>query len=217
MKHTPYLLLLSLLLAGCGLFQMPPRQEPAPEAEQIDAVARAVHSTVALLNDDFIFCSGIAVEGAFITAHHCISDAQPFRVRYMGKEYEGAVTATLEEYDLAAIDAVGARMRASVPLSDWAPQFGMFVIWLGYPAVDSHLHLFRGGVSAPVDKTDPYLFDIDGQFIYGNSGGPVLDERGRLLGIVSSTAFLPNAPYPQIMPIGHAVRPEYIKQLLDSL
>lgn len=217
MKHTIAALLI-VLSSGCGLFKFQPPTAPEPEGP--DPVALAVENTVAIGNEaEDIFCSGVAVEGTFLTAAHCVMedgkvDESPFRVRFRGKWYPGVVVTVWPEKDLAIIDAAGAKTRKTLEVSPWEPAYGMFVVYLGFPLGDPHLHLFDGRVSAPVDSHQGYLFDVDGQFIPGNSGGPVLDERGRLLGIVSSTTALPGFPIPQFLPIGHAVRPEFIREIL---
>lgn len=217
MKHT-FLALLLVALSGCGLFRLPPPATPEPEAPKVDPVARAVKNTIALAVKDGetydLFCSGVAVDGTFLTAEHCTKPGEEFFVLFRGRWYPGALVASDPEHDLAVIDAVGAKVKDSLEVSPWEPEYGMFIVFLGFPLGDPHLHFSAARVSAPVDSSDGYLFDVDGQFLPGNSGGPVLDERGRLIGIVSSTYALPGFPVPQFLPIGHAVRPEYIREIL---
>ena len=223
MMHHLFLVLtfsLSTLLQGCGIFAALKPQPPAePEAEQIDAVGRAVRSTVAILDGQDIYCSGVVTEGVIITAYHCVEGKTNISVRYGGKTYAAQVIGTFLEYDLAALDAVGARLKDEVPLSDWPLTYGAFVLYLGHPLGVDELLMFQGRVASPVSGRGDYLFSVDGQFIPGISGGPVLDERGRLMGIISGTMVLPQplSPVPQFLPVGQAVKLEHVRELIDAI
>jgi S1-C subfamily serine protease len=182
---------LALFLSGCSLFSSitaPPAviEQPA----KVDAVARAVNNTVALqTKDGQIFCSGVAAEGIIITADHCVDDGVPFDVLYKGQTFDGFVVMQDGNLDLAFVDAVGARLKDTVPLAEKAPALGSKVIWLGYP-LGEHLIMGTGIVGNPSvvlpGLPGDYLA-VYGQFIPGNSGGPVFNSKGALIGIVSRT------------------------------
>jgi hypothetical protein len=61
---------------------------------------------------------------------------------------------------------------------------GMSVGWLGYPSVACDSPCFFAGRIAGY-LPSPLLYLIDGTSIPGQSGGPVFDVHGRILGIVS--------------------------------
>jgi S1-C subfamily serine protease len=206
----------TLLLGGCGLFANLNQQAPPPVAEPPRVTVNDVlRNTVALVGADGIFCSGVAVQGIILTAYHCVDSGKAFEIFFDGKPYKGVPVLGWETYDLAIVDAVGAQMKDTLEVSPWEPEYGMKIVWTGFPLGDPTKRVFHGIVAAPQNVEVPAYFDIDGQVIPGNSGGPVVDEKGRLIGIVSATSlFLFGVP--QIVDIGHAVRPEYIRKILNN-
>jgi len=224
MKQTTIALLL-VALSGCGLFKVSTPTTPPEDdgAAKVQDVLDATVSLAAKINGELVhYCSGVVVDGAIVTADHCVApfftdkfkDIQLF-ILYQSKYFNGVIVTRWESKDLAIVDAVGARLRGGVEISPWEPTYGMRVIWTGFPNGFSRVHLFAGFVSSPSSEYSDYTFDVDGQFIGGNSGGPILDEKGRLIGIVVSTAVGQGAIVPEIMPVGQAVLPEYIRTLLN--
>lgn len=66
---------------------------------------------------------------------------------------------------------------------------GVSIGWLGFPNVEPNVTcFFRGYVSAYINTGDYYL--VDGVAINGVSGGPVFDQYGEVIGILS--AYKPN-------------------------
>jgi S1-C subfamily serine protease len=196
--------ILAATLSGCGFmsaFQQkaPTTTEPTPK---VDVVARAVANTVALATPDGDrFCSGVATEGAILTAHHCVSDGDDFKILFQGGLYDGVVIRSDVVSDLAIVAAIGARLKDTVPLATKAPVLGAKVVWMGYP-VGLNFILGTGVVGNPAVLIGGVEFlAVYGQFIPGNSGGPVFNSKGELVGIVSMTMFY-NGNY---LPVGYAI------------
>ena len=207
-------ILLSVLLSGCGLFKNLPSPQPQKvEEPKVDLIALAVDNTLGIIYNGVIECTGTAVEGTFLTALHCIQDEGEFQISYRGKTYKGILVSIFEEADLAVVDAIGAPTKNTLEMSPWEPIRGMKVVWLGYP-LDYNLQLFAGHVSS-VEGPKSTQFDIAGPVIPGTSGGPVLDEKGRLIGIISAFMAINGIPHPQVLPVGHIILPQYIRTMLE--
>lgn len=225
--NKPLFLTLIILLSGCGLFRFPAPSTPEPEEAKIDVVERAVRNTAALVDRYGRFCSAVLAEGIFFTAYHCIVDPvlgddgapvadmpiEEFHIEYGGNYYPGTVVQTWEEQDLALLTAAGLRVRDTVPLAEEDVSLGHTVVWTGYP-LGLDFELAKGIVS---NDESPDRFYIQGQLLPGNSGGPVFNEFGDLVGIVSATLILPGAPFPQFLPYGIAVRLDHLKTILRSV
>jgi S1-C subfamily serine protease len=198
--------LISVVLSGCGLLSSltAPPAPATPSAPKVDVVARAVNNTVAL--QDLAgnrFCTGVAAEGTIITAWHCVDDGEAFEVLYKGQAFPGVITLKVTDRDLAFVDAVGARLKATVPLADKAPVLGAKVIWTGYP-LGAHFIMGTGIVGNPSIEITGLRGDylaVYGQFIPGNSGGPVFNSKGALIGIVSRTMTYEGG----FLPVGYAI------------
>jgi S1-C subfamily serine protease len=202
--------LLGVAISGCGIFgalTKAPPQDPTPAAPKVDVVKRAVQNTVALHTvkteekPEMRYCSGVAAAGAILTAAHCTSTTVPFQVQYKGKMYPGVIIYRNDKTDFAIVDAVGARIQDDVPLATKSPSLGNKVIWMGYP-LGEDFHMGTGIVSNPsVSLGQGIYMAIYGQFIPGNSGGPVFNYKGELIGIISMTMTYNN----NYLPVGFAV------------
>lgn len=207
---------LSIVLSGCGFLSglTAAPAEPAPAPPKVDVVKRAVANTVALhdaLTNDR-FCSGVAAAGAIITAAHCV-DEDAFTVYYQGKSYPGVVINLNSKQDWAIVAAVGARLQDTIPLADKYPSLGNKVIWMGYPMGEDFI-MGTGIIGNPrIQLGSSEWLAIYGQFIPGNSGGPVFNYKGELIGIVSSTMVV-GGQFASYLPIGYAVPLDYIKGAL---
>jgi S1-C subfamily serine protease len=207
---------MSIVLSGCGFLSglAPAPVEPAPAPPKVDVVQRAVANTVALHDAETgaRFCSGVAAAGAIITAAHCV-DGDEFEVMYQGKLYPAIVIAMDGRQDWAIVDAVGARIKGDIPLAEKYPSLGNKVVWMGYPLGEDFI-MGTGIVGNPrITMGGSDWLAIYGQFIPGNSGGPVFNYKGELIGIVSATMVV-GGQFSSYLPVGYAVPLDYIKAAL---
>jgi S1-C subfamily serine protease len=182
MKH---LLLLLALLAGCA------HATATPPKRQIDVVGRAFHNTVTLqTRRGQVFCSGVITERVVLTAWHCIEGGhQTFIRTAQGEVFEAAVSSTNEVADLAVlVPADGRRLRRGVPVAGREPRFAHPIWVIGHPLGTYEFSITKGIVSHPHRKAGIFGGDWmqhDAGSVGGNSGGPVLNKQGRIVGITS--------------------------------
>lgn len=99
------------------------------------------------------------------------------RVRLQG----GRMLSVHEQEDAALMVFIADEPVPCVPLSPRELQFGDSVWAVGHP-LGFELHI-TGGYAADVDS-------VTSPLCYGNSGGPIIDKDGYVVGIASSTAFV---------------------------
>ncbi|MBL8615429.1 MAG: trypsin-like peptidase domain-containing protein [Deltaproteobacteria bacterium] len=206
-----------------------PAVEPPPEPESAAGPAATADSagaaevlpvvppverwldSVVLLVTGPGWCSGAVIDaqGTIATAYHCVSGGQRPRVRLRdGTEHTGRTIAADPREDLALIAVPElAGVVTPLPMRRAPAQRGERVYGLGHPYAPAAQR------SAPMDgvllwsvsegiisAVGARLVQTDAALNPGNSGGPVVDAEGRMLGVVSRKLggdniafFVPNA------------------------
>jgi S1-C subfamily serine protease len=158
-------------------------------------VQRWLDSVVMLVNGAS-WCSGVVIddEGTVATAYHCVAGGLRPQVQTRDRvAHESRTLATLPREDLAIIlvpDLAG--KVAPLPVRRDHPQQGERVYGLGHPFAPASLKasalkgllqwsITEGIVSGVGEK----LIQTDAALNPGNSGGPVVDAQGRVIGITS--------------------------------
>jgi S1-C subfamily serine protease len=135
-----------------------------------------------------------SADGYILTNNHVISGNGNLEARLPGVEtpVSAEVVARDETRDLALLKIEapkGAHLQAIPLASDRAAQRGEQVAVLGYPLGDyvgAGLKLTTGVVSAMPEPGNGFMLMLDAKVNPGNSGGPVCDARGRVVGIVTA-------------------------------
>jgi S1-C subfamily serine protease len=177
-------LALCLLLAACAT------TTGAKKDRDVDTVGRAFHNTVALQNESGrTFCSGVIVDHRVLTAWHCVEDGDAVFVETIDGRWEAALDTFDLVQDLAVlVPADGRDLPKGVRLARKAPGFADDVWVIGHALGEYDYSVTKGIVSHPRRENGIFgglWFQHDAGSIGGNSGGPVLNSRGRLVGIVS--------------------------------
>ncbi|MEY4492279.1 MAG: hypothetical protein RL085_690 [Actinomycetota bacterium] len=128
---------------------------------------------------------------AIITAAHVIMDCDEktnVTVTYEGHDYQALVarkdpSKAFKSSDLNSVNDIALLyMTHKIPGLDAAPEakLGDWVTVIGHPWSETNYASF--GIISSVDATE---YGTDAAINAGNSGGPLLDNKGRVLGIVS--------------------------------
>lgn len=125
--------------------------------------------------------------------------------------------------DLALLHVKDGALGKPLPLSKTAPRLGEDILALGFPLrsiLADSLNVTRGNVSSLMGlMNDPRYLQISAPVQPGNSGGPLVDLSGRVVGVVTAklnavavadaTGDIPQA-------INFAIRPENATRFLDA-
>jgi S1-C subfamily serine protease len=177
-----------------------PRQPDPADAEALDAFSNAVVSVADKLRPAVVNLragrggsgSGVlfAPDGLLLTNHHVVRGSEAVRVRlHDGTEMSGRVVGADPWTDLAVVRADGDGLPHAAFGDSAALRVGQLVVAIGSPlgfestvtagvvsAVGRTLRSMSGHVVDNVIQTDAALNP-------GNSGGPLVDSRGRVVGI----------------------------------
>jgi S1-C subfamily serine protease len=171
-------------------------------------------------------CTGtgfaISIDGVIVTCNHIIEKAKNISVRGINsdfiKTYNAKIVSSDNNNDIAIIqiDDPSFSSIESIPynLADKTAEVGSAVFALGYPFLSTmgeEIKLTDGIVSANSGyKGDITLYQVSVPVQPGNSGGPLFDNGGNVVGIV-------NAKIPEAENVSYAVKISYLKNLLESL
>ncbi len=164
--------------------------------------------------------------GYVVTNNHVISEGNSISlITHQGKEIKASVVLRDEINDLAVLSVLDPHLLPpALPLSNKQGRLGMGVFTIGFPRVDvlgKTPKLSAGLISSENGLSDdPASYQISVPIQSGNSGGPLLDMHGEVVGVVASmlgvvdsvtgsTRTLPN--------IGYAVKINLVKELIKKL
>jgi len=164
--------------------------------------------------------------GYVVTNNHVIAEGNSISlITYEGKEIKASVVLRDEANDLAVLSVLEPHLLPpALPLSNKQGRLGMGVFTIGFPRVDvlgKTPKLSAGLISSENGLSDnPASYQISVPIQSGNSGGPLLDMHGEVVGVVASmlgvvdsvtgsTRTLPN--------IGYAIKINLVKELIKKL
>jgi len=131
----------------------------------------------------------VTPNGVLVTCAHVVRGATQIRVHFGKKNYRAKVTAYDASCDLALLKIEAAELPC-VPLArSETVELGQDVRVVGYPLTDmlgESVKISRGTIAGIIDRDEGKLFQIDANVNPGNSGGPLIDEKGNVVGIASA-------------------------------
>lgn len=187
------------LVAGCGS-SLPHKAQPTvqvPASRWTEAQA-AVVSIVRPAGPRYgVICAGSWISRDMVlTAAHCVDEdvgevligaaREREPAGYYATAYRTVVIVFQEGPDIAILRVRGASGdHPTLRLGGW-PAVGDPVWAIGHPGGEWEDSLTRGVVAyAPRWEEGFAWIQSDAQVYYGNSGGPLLNERGELIGVCS--------------------------------
>lgn len=191
-----------VLLAGIVLFPQADADAPQPNnaAETFEQAEAAVFYLRALRSDGAVRAVGTGVvidpKGTAATAYHVVKGADRLEAVFEdGRVVTGLRLAGYDELTDAAIVTLPASQAggkngagyASLPLRTTKLGFGERVFAIGYPLRNTVI-ITEGIVNNPkaeINGRDRVL--TSAEIVSGMSGGPLVDEKGRLAGIISGS------------------------------
>ena len=162
-------------------------------------VARQVAPSVVSVQRNGGFGSGVIIrkDGVVLTNAHVVGDAEQVRIGLAdGRELDGRVLGRDPSVDVAVVRVSGDNLPAALLADSDGLLVGQTAIAIGNP-LGLERTVTRGVVSA-IDR-NPRGFGLDGliqtdaAISPGNSGGPLLDSRGRVIGINTAVLAAPGA------------------------
>lgn len=167
----------------------------------------------------------ISADGHILTAAHVVARARKVMIVTAGVPVEATVLKIDEANDLAVLKAeVSSPVKPLLLGSPKSVSLGSSVFTVGYPniQVQGVEPKFTQGVvnSLAGLQDDPRMFQISAEVQPGNSGGPLVNDRGEIVGVVVSklnteAAIRLTGDLPQN--VNYAIKSSYATMLMDSI
>ena len=163
------------LIAHNKKFSKPKKQKPenSPDDNKIIAAASGTGFFV-------------SSSGHIITNHHVIEGCETNKLTFKGKEVEATVLATDKKNDLAILK-VNLNPTKVYPVATEDAELLEDIIIAGYPLgkkVSAAIKTSKGSVTALAGYGDNYSeFQTDAALNQGNSGGPIINQKGNVVGV----------------------------------
>ena len=131
-------------------------------------------------------------DGYIVTNYHVVGDAQTIQVTlYSGDTYDAQYVGGDEDYDIAVIKIEATGLQAVTLGNSEELNVGDHVLAIGNPLGELTFSMSGGMVSSVnrtinVDGTPFNMIQTDTSINHGNSGGPLLNSYGEVVGIVSA-------------------------------
>lgn len=129
----------------------------------------------------------ISADGYLMTNEHVVGTAKYVKLKWSdGSESVGEVVRTDRRRDVALIKA-DAHGRSPLELRTGSVQQGEPVYAIGSPLGEAQQNTMTKGIVSATRVRDGLSFiQSDVAVTHGNSGGPLLDEKGRVIGLTES-------------------------------
>ena len=132
----------------------------------------------------------VSSEGHVITNHHVIDGCNTTKVSFKGNQIDAQILAVDKMNDIAILKT-NIKPNSIFPISNEDVSLLEDVVVAGYPLgkkVSSAIKTHKGVVTALAGAGDNYSnFQTDAAINAGNSGGPIMNQKGNIVGIAVAT------------------------------
>ena len=161
----------------------------------------------------------ISNNGYIVTNYHVIENGKHIEVDVFNKglkrTYIASVIGKDISNDLAVLKIENLNLKGNIPygVKPYGVKVGEDIFAMGYPQIGvqgNEVKVTDGIISSKTGyKNNPTLYQISAPIQPGNSGGPLFDMNGNLIGIT-------NAGIEKSDNVGYAIKTSYLYNLLDS-
>ncbi len=164
----------------------------------------------------------ITADGYILTAYHAVGKSENIKVLHNRRQYQAKVVAQNQSLDVALLKIDGNDF-SHLTLSSSTAQTGDSVFTMGFPQVSlqgSEPKFTEGSISSLSGTADnPNFFQISVPVQPGNSGGPLIDQNGEVIGLIVArlndiSALLTTGAVPQN--VNYALKSSYILNFLNT-
>ena len=131
----------------------------------------------------------VTADGYLVTCAHCVDGARTLEVHLGNQTYPAQVISSDAAHDVAVIK-INAQNLVPIALSDSdTVQLGQAVRAFGFPLSDvlgNNLKVTVGSVSGLNQQAGGRVFQVDAAVNPGNSGGPLVNDFGDVIGVTSA-------------------------------
>ena len=159
-------------------------------------------------------------DGYVITNYHVMDGATNIHIQGIGGDfktkYKASVVASDKHNDIALLKTEALSVDKHIPyaIKTTTSDVGEDVFVLGFPLTSTmgeEIKLTTGVISSKTGfQGDVSLYQISAPIQPGNSGGPLFDDKGNVIGIVS-------AKHKGAENVGYAIKASYMLNLIESV
>jgi len=128
----------------------------------------------------------ISKAGHIVTNHHVIEGCEQVKVHQLSETFISKVI-NYDSYNDLALIKINKKPEVVFSLTNQQPYLAQDIKAAGYPLVSdlgTNVKVTKGIVSALSFRKDFSMFQMDVAVQPGNSGGPIFDDDGNILGVV---------------------------------
>ena len=164
----------------------------------------------------------VSIDGYIATNYHVVENGKDFKVEInekgLKKTYNAELIKVDKQNDLAILKINDNKFKniASLPygIKSSGVRIGEKIFAMGYPMIGyqgNQVKVTDGIISSITGyQDDPTTYQISAPIQPGNSGGPLFDMKGNLIGIT-------NAGIPDAQNVGYSIKITYLMSLLETI